>query len=316
VFKGKVPLLLLAVMLLPSCFMLCSATETAATDSSRTITVPDDFSTIQSAIAHAKAGDTVFVKSGTYDLSEGVRGRAVEGRLMLYTALTIDKPISLIGESCSDTIILEMLPQGTGGVSRGIIVESDNVLISGFNIKSNVAALVLSGDNITLTNTVVNSTFVSVVTDGRVTILSNVLEGGSKYGIIVDGCGATISNNLIQNFNVGIAVRRTAGNYSIVDNKIVNNSIGVGLSTPPALFYHNNLINCTNTVFLGTLDAHDCSGTSENVNATLNYWGTTNQSVIENSIYDYKNDSSLGTVNFTPFLTSPDSASPIPEVPF
>jgi len=37
----------------------------------KTITVPDDYPTIQAAVGNASAGDTVFVKSGTYEVGAG-----------------------------------------------------------------------------------------------------------------------------------------------------------------------------------------------------------------------------------------------------
>jgi len=48
--------------------MVASAFSPAmpATVSAATITVPDDYPTIQQAITAASAGDTVYVRSGTY----------------------------------------------------------------------------------------------------------------------------------------------------------------------------------------------------------------------------------------------------------
>ena len=70
----------------------------------------------------------------------------------------------------------------------------------------------------------------------------------------------------------------------------------------PALFYGNNILNCSE--YSLTL------GTSENVTASNNYWGTTDEAVIAASIYDNKNDPSLGTVSFMPFLSSPNNELP------
>ena len=68
-FKAKLSSLLLTIMLLTSCLILCVATVKASA-SPRTITVPDDFPTMKNAVDNASAGDTVFVKAGTYNITE------------------------------------------------------------------------------------------------------------------------------------------------------------------------------------------------------------------------------------------------------
>ena len=77
-----------------------------------TITVPDDYSTIQAAINAANSGDTVFVKAGTYN-----------------EQVFINKSISLIGENRGTTIINE--PSEVGDV---VIIQANGVLISNFTI--------------------------------------------------------------------------------------------------------------------------------------------------------------------------------------
>jgi len=42
-----------------------------------------------------------------------------------------------------------------------------------------------------------------------------------------------------------------------------------------------------------------------------NWWGTTNTQAINQSIYDFKDDFNLGTVNFVPFLTAPNPQAPV-----
>ena len=55
----------------------------------KTIVVPDDYPTLSLAIQNAGAGDTVFVKRGTYH----------------EESININKPISLIGEGINETIL-------------------------------------------------------------------------------------------------------------------------------------------------------------------------------------------------------------------
>ena len=75
---------------------------------SKTIVVPQDYATINEAISHASAGDTVAVQKGIYQ--ENVQ---------------INKSISVVGEDAKSTIII-----GTGGGNHalsGITVTADNV---------------------------------------------------------------------------------------------------------------------------------------------------------------------------------------------
>lgn len=79
--------------------------------SHRTITVPDNYSTINGALQNASDGDTVFVRKGTYT-----------------ERFVIDKALSLKGEDKDATII--------NGNNSGtvVLIRHDNVEVSGFTI--------------------------------------------------------------------------------------------------------------------------------------------------------------------------------------
>jgi nitrous oxidase accessory protein NosD len=68
-------------------------------DASQTIVVPENFPTINEAIAHASAGDTIIVNAGEY-----------------HENPTVDKPLSLISQGA--TVI------GEGGLDRGHALSS------------------------------------------------------------------------------------------------------------------------------------------------------------------------------------------------
>src|SRR3989304_8108198 len=78
--------------------------------SSKTITVPDDYPTIQAAINGASEGDTVFVKAGTY--SEN---------------LTVTKSLSLVGENKATIVV--------GEGNTALLVRHDNVNVTGFTFR-------------------------------------------------------------------------------------------------------------------------------------------------------------------------------------
>jgi nitrous oxidase accessory protein NosD len=81
--------------------------------SSATITVPDDFVTLQEAIDNATSGDTIFVKSGTY-----------------YERFTINKPVNIQGQNKETTII--------DGLHSGdiITVNTGDVSLVGLTIRN------------------------------------------------------------------------------------------------------------------------------------------------------------------------------------
>jgi len=72
---------------------LVNGQNLVSTVRAHTITVPDDYSTIQEAIAFAEEGDTVLVKKGVYPVDEN-------------TTIVISKTLLLIGEDPANTVIL------------------------------------------------------------------------------------------------------------------------------------------------------------------------------------------------------------------
>ncbi len=103
------------------------------------------------------------------------------------------------------------------------------------------------------------------------------------------------------------------GNATVKDNTIANSKTAIYLNKAASpTISGNNLLNSSqyNVILSGGLK----------VDATNNYWGTTDQAAISTSIYDFKNDFNLGTVTFTPVLLVPNpnapplDYSPVPEL--
>ena len=76
-----------------------------------TITVPDDYGTIQEAINAAGEGDTIFVRNGTYDEN-----------------VVVNKTVSLIAESHDATII------GDNTTNSILLMKADSASVKGFSI--------------------------------------------------------------------------------------------------------------------------------------------------------------------------------------
>jgi hypothetical protein len=111
--------------------------------------------------------------------------------------------------------------------------------------------------------------------------------------------GSTISNN-----GIGLV-----GDFGSVANSTVSNNTQTGLEvfgTSGKISWNkicnNGVYNIRNYVLFG-----------QNINATDNYWGTSNETLIEQQIYDYYEDYKLSIVLFEPFVTSPSQV--LPEFP-
>jgi hypothetical protein len=164
----------------------------------------------------------------------------------------------------------------------------------------------------------------------RATILLNTISGCSTAGIFVNsednqatntyssGNKATIMENIISNNTYGIQANPPSliqGNLIInnqygvlggiiTDNTIINNSYGV-LGTNCT---YNNIQN--NTQYNFALGEFGIYSLTENADATNNWWGTNDTQAINQTIYDSKNDSTLGNVTYEPFLASLNLAAP------
>jgi hypothetical protein len=221
---------------------------------------------------------------------------------------------SAVTVSGDSSIISNTIFSSTGGY--GVLIRAGYTYISG-NIIYNqirVAGDALIENNLLIgTGIKVGHIFVSAFNDidygyGNSIIRNNTITGGGVgIGSTREGGTSTIMHNLISNNSVGIAV---ASQMTILNNTIANSTIAIELhDSASSTISYNNIINYTqNSVRLSSVPTA--------VNATYNWWGTTDTQAINLTIYDYKYDFYLGKVNFVPFLTEPNpEAIPIPEFP-
>ncbi len=168
---------------------------------------------------------------------------------------------------------------------------------------------------------------------GSAMIVNNTIIGGFNFGIELEGAfdfglnsgTVTVSKNIITDvYGVNIAVDNGCSGTIIIQNNFVEGVIYVGLELENTLPFHaiiqNNTIltgiylQSNQTLVFNNILHNDTSYSVYNrdgsVNASYNWWGTTNTNIIEQSII---NKFTISAVNFTPFLTSPNlEAPPIP----
>jgi parallel beta-helix repeat protein len=196
---------------------VCRAHALFAYDGRRVIRVPLDYETIQGAVDAAGVGDVVLVMAGTY-----------------YEHVLIDKPLFLVGENPSTTVIDG---NGTGTIINVVV---DGVVVDGFTLRNAYTGVFLDSKG----NEVANSKIMFCSWDGAFVNVSdyNVIRNnefsnnGDGYpglwwggGVCLSGSNSNIvSDNVMHDnvlYGVGVII---AVNNSITRNVIMNN-LGAGI---------------------------------------------------------------------------------------
>lgn len=178
-------------------------------------------------------------------------------------------------------------------LSRGNSTFNGNIFLDGVEVSGD---FVISGNNIT------KAGGAAVVASGFGAISGNVIWG-SSYGITQDDkttLSATVERNLITNNTCGIYLRDRYDDAVIKDNTFALNKVGISNPSNKVTIAGNSFIDMEYDIQAG-VDA---------VSAADNYWGTTQNEEISRKIFDSTDDFSLGTVIFTPFLTSASANAP------
>ncbi len=170
----------------------------------RTLVVPDDYSTVEVAIANANSGDTIFVRKGTYKGS-------------LNQTLTINKAITIYGENENTTTVNLSPPL----VQKNIFT---------FYYMDYLSAIQINSDNVKITGLTVNTPGGGISANGDEIQIVGIT---AATGISLDGSGAIISGNT---FKGDLSV---TGN----NNTVANNLFKISL-TPPYFHFvgSNNII--------------------------------------------------------------------------
>ncbi len=285
--------------------------------SPKTITVPDDYPTIQAAISNASAGDTVFVKKGTY---------------YVPPITSISKPLSLIGEDPQTTII-DSYGHNYQASAHNLVtfrVGANDVTISGFTITDCNAAIhvvnwgkeaVPSGckiignifsdnadsifiekcNNYEIKDNSFNGSGIGV-SDGPGIISGNTIIHGNirvygKYvtisgnyilegGISLEWTGPyyIYQNKILNSSYAGIEFGPGVANAQVHDNEIKNHAIGIRLEQFPVV--GDGYIGTGNTVYRNNLIDN---GQSVFVENTYSYWSPTQRHANGTDIVSWDN---------------------------
>ena len=242
----------------------------------------------------------------------------------LLTNNNIDADVSIGGSTVAsnNTIKGTVRADGSSVIANNTITNTDSTTDAGLTCLGYVSAYynVISGwgsglrtESLFFANGGLPMVQNNVIFNNTVGIESYVLRRGWVGTNI-----PTIQNNLIYNNTKGVrlSINLQESYGENPPTKIQNNTIfqnGIGLELTGSVLYYctiryNNIQDNSNySIYLGT--STDC-------NATNNWWGTTNIQTINQTIYDFKNDFTLGIVNFIPFLTEQNQvATEVPPEP-
>ena len=274
------------VLLLAVSFVTVSLPENMTLKAeSKTVVVPDDYSTIQEAINSANENDTVFVKIGVYHENVG-----------------LNKPIRLIGEDRDSTIIDGNPPEG---YRVPINIKSNRVEVSGFTLSYGYAGIQIGGvKKCTISNNKITDTqFGAIVTNCTwCNVSDNIFESiglgcavqlnyaGNNLvkGNYIDSCvegiqirdysySNTVSGNTVVNCDdQAIRLLYSSGN-NLTENSIANSGVGTSIYVSNSnTLYHNNFINNTVQVSANEWYAQQWGYSFSNNTIDQNYWSDYN----------------------------------------
>jgi hypothetical protein len=225
-----------------------------------------------------------------------IRGNIIEGGAISDSWSMMDQDryviyaISIDADTKS-TIISNAIRGTAGGA-----VSAKSVTFTSNNVFGNVEA----SDNSEIINNIISGHVLgggvfqnNRIINGGITLgsVSTVTDNSIEYGGI-HGAAGTIRHNQISNADCGIETGSEAVN--IQANTLTKNKVGIDVQSNSATIAYNNIEGCTEKSLK--------LSTASNLNAANNWWGTTDKQAIGDSIYDFKNDFNIGTVEIGPIL--------------
>ena len=261
-------------------------------------------STIYSNTASAGAGVNIRFGSTTLDSnqitwnSSGTRGGGIAGyawqgsgfitvtnNLIEHNAVSSYGGGGILFDSINGLIADNTITDNSGGTGCG----------GGVNVGGASGPSAILRDNIILRNTA--NCGGGVGTDGYLTVIGNLISENSA---------STTAGGLAYDYP---SSWHSASTTPFTCNTIANNTgpapDGNGISTNVRSAFHRNNIYGNSGYQFKNLNAG-------NVDATSNYWGTTDPAQIASAIYDKSDNASSGTVSFDSFLNSRDPCPPSP----
>lgn len=234
--------------------------------------------------------------------ADSQRGICIKGG---FPVITSNGVMGMIINDEGTTEAVPVISHNTieGGISlsqSGAIIT--NNLITGFkyiNFNGDVESLY----NLTYTSWLgsgigITANYDNIQHGNGAVITDNVITGCLDGISVLQGGNTIIQRNIID--NTSREAVHIASDSIISDNTIRNNQRGIVVSNAPIVTVNNNnLENNVNYSFY--------LYTGNDIDATSNWWGTTDTQAIESSIWDSTFEPNDGIVSINPILNGPNS---------
>lgn len=213
-------------------------------------------------------------------------------------------------------------------INRQMLIVSGSPLISNNNVTiiGDGAFNIISGSPRIYGNTIRGNGFFldGIYGLGTIDIQENVISG-FENGININSGNYTVTSNTISQCKNGITA--SSGSIGIISRNLINNNSQYGIHEVSAYISENTITNnqvgihnpkwgtfIFNNNILGN-SQYGLTTSTDPLTAYNNWWGTTNLDVINQLIYDKKDDPTLGEVAFEPIANSTIQTAPeIPEL--
>jgi parallel beta-helix repeat protein len=241
--------------------------------SSRVISVPTDFSTVQAAVNAATDGDVVFVYGGVY-----------------YENVLVDKAVSLFGEDKNSTFLSG---DGTGPT---ISVVADNASITGFTVENGGqaatgAGIFMSGVRyVNISNNVILSSYAGVrLVNSSQNLVQDNYVWGCNVGLFLNLSANNFlrGNSFVNSTSFGVLTSNSPGN-ELSENSLASNTGGVDLVFSPNCLIRNNTVIDSNDYGLKLESSSSCNveenSLDRNIGGGLNIYSSSNCNVSGNTV--------------------------------
>ncbi len=275
------------------------ASQSVKTDSGNTLTLTISNAQIDNSVVTATVGSVTLLNStlnkSTAHLSN--YNQSCADTLTIQDSTLTNSTASLDYGSCSNLIVqratlFQSTVSGRPDVRSGTLNVLDSSLTDSQIYCETSVTCEISRSQLS------NST-ISGYASGPLTITDVTLSYTGSYGIYcwddLYPKTCNISNSRITGHDFGVGVYMGDGSISNTEIRDTYTAIKIGSGVP----------TISNTNLINSATYHIENRTTNNITATNNYWGTTDENVIKQKIFDYFDDINYGQVTYTPFFASP-----------